>query len=325
MRLRSLLKRPAYLVLLTISDLADFFRYLRYASILAFYDSDRKLEALIRKDNHRIEKGLALPEPRPWFGESVLARLCANLARYSRAVSPNSMLLDESAAVVNEYEAAFKAGAVPPASVARSIRTIRDILGTRAPFEAGTVMLEKGRLQNAAAFDFELFAKSRFSVRSFAGTPIPEEVVGRAVRVATKTPSVCNRCAWRVYNVVEPTTLERVLACQNGNSGFGHTCGNVLVVCADLRCFEGGGERNQAYVDGGLFAMSLVYALHGNGVASCFLNWSADYFQDAKLRDVLSIPGNEVIVTLVAIGGYPDALRVAVSPRPPVDEVLVTI
>jgi hypothetical protein len=48
------------------------------------------------------------------------------------------------------------------------------------------------------------------------------------------------------------------LSYQNGNSGFGHTVPALFVITSDMRIFEKSGERNQGWVDGGLFAMALV-------------------------------------------------------------------
>lgn len=324
MRIKQLLKRPAYVVMLVISCTADFFRYSLCASVIYLQDSDRKLAALIRKDNHRIEKGLSLPSPRAWFGEPVLARQITNLSKYLQSKNADSNLLAESAAVLKEYVTTFEAQKQPrPLAITKYLDILNKLLGERPSFTAGTMEITKLSVQNDLKLDFEHFVKSRFSIRQFDGSSVPETTIAKAAELATKTPSVCNRCAWKVYNVADPVLLKKVLACQNGNAGFGQTCGNVLIVAMDLRCFEGGGERNQAYVDGGLFAMSLVYALHSEAVASCFLNWSADFFQDSKLRKILDIPSHEVIVTFIGIGGYPEKLKVAVSPRPSWAQILL--
>lgn len=325
MRLRALLKRPAYIVLVVISYSADLVRYIASASVIFFHDSERKITALIRKDNHRIEKGLALPEPRLWFGEPVLARLVTNIQKYCLLKTVDLKFLDESHAVLKEYTEYFSPKAAVPPTIKQHLSRLDAILGSRAPVHAGTIEICRDDIFKRREESYSEFVKSRYSVRQFNGAPISDEVVGRAIDLAIKTPSVCNRCAWKVYNVASPSLRAKVLACQNGNAGFGDTCGNVLIVAMDLRCFEGGGERNQAYVDGGLFAMSLMYALHDEGVASCFLNWSAHYFQDRKLRKLLDIPNYEVIITFIGIGGYPKKLRVAASPRPNASDILKNI
>jgi hypothetical protein len=72
-----------------------------------------------------------------------------------------------------------------------------------------------------------------------------------------------------VYSVSNDTAIEQVLALQNGNRGFGHLAKRVLIVSADLHAFIGPIERNKAFVDGGMFAMSLLYALHRLELGAC--------------------------------------------------------
>ena len=80
-------------------------------------------------------------------------------------------------------------------------------------------------------------------------------------------------------------------------------------------------ERNQCWIDGGLFAMSLVLGLHAQGLGTCFLNWSKSSPRDRAMRALLKLPPEEVIIVLVAVGHLPDTLEVARSARPPLDSV----
>src|SRR3546814_1994141 len=68
--------------------------------------------------------------------------------------------------------------------------------------------------------------------------------------------------------------IDRALSLQNGNRGFGHEIPCLLILCTDLSAFDTAGERYQHWIDGGMFSMSLVWALHALGYSSCCLNWS---------------------------------------------------
>lgn len=323
----SALKRLVYTAALIVSGGADLVRYFRSGAVFWLYNSDRKIAALIRKDCHRIEKGLALPAPRPWFGQKVLNRMARNLDRYSARGLSDGVVLGECATIATRYHAFFSEKSPPcPDTIAEDLRRIgmHTVENGNETVAAGVRILDVAEVRSSVNFDYERFLSSRSSVRVFDGS-VSDAIIKRAVTLAIMTPSVCNRCPWRVYHISDAEAMKRVLGCQNGNAGFGHTCGNVLVIAMDLRCFEGAGERNQAYVDGGLFAMNLVNALHSQFVATCFLNWSADFLQDSRLRRVLNIPSYEVVITLVGVGKYPEELSVAVSPRPRVDEVLSNV
>lgn len=68
--------------------------------------------------------------------------------------------------------------------------------------------------------------------------------------------------------------------------------------------------------------MSLVWALHALGVASCMLSWSVDQDRTRRLREVTGLPDHLDVVTMIAAGSPRDGLRVTRSPRRPVDSVL---
>ena len=57
----------------------------------------------------------------------------------------------------------------------------------------------------------------------------------------------------------------------------------LLLVTSDIRAFMNNGERNEPFVDGGLFSMSLLYALEAYGLAACPLI----YLRTVKLVNYL--------------------------------------
>lgn len=168
----------------------------------------------------------------------------------------------------------------------------------------------------------ERFFLSRYSLREFSERRVENAVVERAVNLAIKTPSVCNRQSWHVYHIADPDVRDEALKYQSGNRGFGHKIPNLLVVCADLRGFFTGQERYQHWIDGGLFSMSLIYALHSLGVGSCCLNWSQSPEFDIKFRSVIDIDPHHSVIMMIAIGFPDETNKVCVSPRRPIEEVL---
>ncbi|MEM7316122.1 MAG: nitroreductase family protein, partial [Planctomycetota bacterium] len=151
--------------------------------------------------------------------------------------------------------------------------------------------------------------------------PVDISVIKTAVRIAQKTPSVCNRQSGRVHIYGSEADKTRVLSHQAGNRGFGNQAAYVLIVTADLRCFASPGERFQSWIDGGMFAMSLIYALHAQGLGSCALNWSATSDRDIRMRKDAGIPDNEVVMMMISVGRLPESFPVARSPRKPLEEV----
>jgi nitroreductase len=118
-----------------------------------------------------------------------------------------------------------------------------------------------------------------------------------------------------------PKKMQAALSHQNGNRGFGYRAQGVLVITSDLRAFVNAGERNQCWVDGGLFAMSVVYALHSLGLGCCMLNWSMEAAADRAMRKEMGIPDSEAVITMTAVGHLKERFKVARSHRRPLHEI----
>lgn len=174
--------------------------------------------------------------------------------------------------------------------------------------------------------DPEAFFLSRFSLREYKENGVvDEDIVQRAVTLAMKTPSVCNRQEWHVYHTANREIMDTALRYQNGNRPFGKKIPNLFIVTTDLKAFFGGSEHYQHWIDGGLFSMSLMYALHSLGIASCPLNWSQTPKADRAIRKVLEIRNNHTITMMIAFG-YPDSVnKVCSSTRRPISEVLTDL
>ena len=82
------------------------------------------------------------------------------------------------------------------------------------------------------------------------------------------------------------------------------------------------GERNQAFTDAGMFAMTLLYAFHAQGIASCGLNLCTSFLQDIAFRRVCGISRWETPVMLIAIGYPPETLQVAAAARVRTEDIL---
>ncbi len=176
--------------------------------------------------------------------------------------------------------------------------------------------IASGKLDNP-----EQYFLSRYSVRDFKTDTVPKDLIYRTLQLAMKTPSVCNRQAWHVYHIDKRSTIDRALSLQNGNRGFGHEVPCLLVITSDLKAFDTSGERYQHWIDGGMFSMSIVMALHALGLASCCLNWSKGPIDDIKFRKLIKIKGSHSVLMMLAVGYASDNLKVCYSARKPIESI----
>lgn len=187
--------------------------------------------------------------------------------------------------------------------------------------EHGHINLSLNDYKNGVLKNPELFFNSRYSLREFKDKIVNIKEIERAVKLAMKSPSVCNRQAWGIYHTSDQKIKETVLSCQHGNKPFGISVPNIMIITADLKAFFSADERYQHWIDGGLMSMSLMYAFHSIGIATCALNWSAKPTDDLKLRKLVEISPSHSVIMVLAIG-YPDTLnKVCASTRRPINEI----
>jgi nitroreductase len=292
----------------------DFVRFARSSSGGKRNLNAVQLEALMSIDSHRIEKGLSLPSTRPGFGRDVVLRL----ARYSeehRARDLSRGPSERAASALRAYLHFHDENGLSEPWM-DGVRTIAEPHSlTHESHLCGTVTVHRTDVLAAIPADIDRFFSARHSVRQFAPGPVSDVEIDRALTIAIRTPSVCNRQSWRVHDYATPEDITAVLAYQNGNRGFGQDIARLLIVATDLRTFTKPGERYQCWIDGGLFAMSLVYGLQSLGLGTCTLNCSTEWRRDVALRRAAAIPSHEAVIMMIGVGRLRETYRVARSPR----------
>lgn len=300
--------------------LYDMRRYLKHSSTLG-YGSKNKLRARIIAIYHNVEKGLSLPAPRPGFGESNLSYLLSAIDLYLSRYGVDEFLQAPASALSAYVDFNRAAGNENFPERERILKTI-DRIGVASPECGGTVLLTKAQIRAATQNVGAEFFTSRCSVRQYSEEDVSDEDIVEAVRIAQKSPSVCNRQTCKVYVIHTKEQIKRVLDFHGGTRGFGEHVNKLLVVTNKLPSFWGASERNQCWIDGGLFAMSLLLGLHSRGLGACSLNWSKDSSVDREFRKIVEIGDDEAVIMLVAVGHIPESLKVALSHRMPIEDAV---
>lgn len=302
--------------------LRDARRFSRNSSVFSHGGRRENLRSLIAIDYHRIEKGLALPNPREAFGLAVVENLLGLLDQYVTAYGVDWTVEDAMASLANYLERFSSVD-----SLAESRRKLTELTSKVPSMQQlpkrdaiGTFELEEHR--KTLSFDFAGFYRSRHSVREFSGEPISESVIADSVRLAMRAPSVCNRQPWKVWCVSEKQRIDSLCRIQGGSRGFSSDIDKLLVVGVDLSEFYLIGERNECWVDGGIFLQSLLICLHANGVGACPLNWCVSDQVDQEARKIVPIEDSTVIIALTAVGHLKEVTKFARSERRPIEDVL---
>jgi nitroreductase len=307
----------------------DNLRYCRHALIgwSRYRPNLDQFEAQIIKLYHVIEKGLGMPDFRPRFGELRVRDLLNLMQRFLDLGGDRSNRHYGSALrCLEAYEKVHKELGIDVSDILpeTQIRALTGSIQLEAADLLGGVD-EVGEVELFSQSDsaFANFAPSRRSCRTFDPLrPVPHDLIDRAVKIAIHTPSVCNRQAWKVHAYHDRETIDRLLSFQNGNVGFGHRIPCLLVVTADLHCFDGVIERYQPWIDGGMFSMTLLFALHHFKVGAVPLNWSVEPAADQGLRKAAELSDSESVIMLVGVGYPTERMYIPVSQRRSLSEVL---
>lgn len=312
------LKMIKMLLSLFVSYVSDGTRYLRGSGLINIEYNKSTMQGHILRISHALEKGMALPEPRAGYGKQKANELIEFSGLYYERFGVDHVLIIGLSSL-NSLMAAHRDDNLVDEMLIGKLEKLKTVTCVTneiiTKVKAGKRKIYKTEIQRVLPKDPEAFFLSRSSVRQYSDQPVLVDELIRAVAIANKTPSVCNRqtCKVRIYQGKK--AIQDVLSYQDGNFGFGSSASAVLVVTSDMAGFYKSGERNQGFIDGGLFSMSLVYALHSLGLGTCMLNWSQGYRSDKKFRMVADIPSNEIVIMMIAVGNLKDEYFVAESPR----------
>jgi nitroreductase len=313
-----------------------FLYYLHTARKACDYDLQRRVHDKVYNDSedekvkrdltlayHIVEKGLTMPVPRPGFGKPVVISLINTVLKYQKMKLPqHEMEFRQSVSVLKEYKEFHEhINFSLDNDLAEKLGLLENLFNSIEGLKQ--LKLSRDEYFRDADKPFDLFCRSRYSARNYTDQEIPLSVLYRCIDLAQKSPSFCNRQPTRVHIVKSPEKKTRILEIQNGNRGFGHLAETLLVISSVISTTKDIHERNENHLNGGMFIMTLLNALHFNRIGACSLNWSVTNDKDVKLRNILNIPENEVLLMIISCGYVPDEFSIASSPRKNAKEITV--
>lgn len=254
----------------------------------------------LRRNIHRLEKGIIMRPRRLGFGQAYLGEVLTSAAKLDGL--GQLPLADRNWAfdVLAEY---FKVNATVDAPWLLEQRAAFEALapdysaGSQFPFpriSSPKVDIEYDQLATLAT--------SRRSVRWFLDKPVEPADIDRALDIALQSPSACNRQSFRFHMIHGVDQAEKVLNTAAGTRGFSHQVPSVAVVIGRLNGYEFAFDRHAIYIDAGLASMSFLFGLEVQGLSSCCINWPDKADQNRALGRLISIEKDEQVIMLIAIG-----------------------
>lgn len=294
----------------------DLWLFLRHNSHSPFEERDRRLSYRTIIEAHTIEKGLTLPGPKPHFGRDKIAAVLDLNEGWTPPA--NDLSRSKLVGALRDYQQSFEGMAVPDAALAERISAF--IASHSAERATGGIRPEvKPAYENPVA---AAFLENRFSAREFGVGALTDSEMAAVVTLAQRAPSQCNRQSTRLHIYRDPSRIRSLLDLQGGARGFADNVPTLFVVTSVITAWGGPQQRNQPYVDGGIYAMMLMLGLDAKGFLTCPLNLAISNSTERAIKTKGDIPARERLVVMVAAGRQPDhTIRAANSPRWGVDDV----
>jgi len=300
---------------------------LQYNDAISSLSGDSALFCL-RRNTHRLEKGLIMQPRRPVFAKdyieetvSIYRSLLENPAngntpssvlKWSHDVLAEYFQATGSDPVIDTARADFQALPPPPELTPLPGRTRNPQYKPYRRLPTGEIPSYEQLLN---------LAEMRRSVRWFQQRKVERALIDKAVDLARLSPSACNRQPFEFRFYDDEHLVSAVASAPGGTAGFSHNFPCICVVVGKLRAFPEIRDRHVIYIDASLASMSLMFAFETLGIATCSINWPEVPQREEHLKNLLSLADDERVIMLMA-AGYPDEdAQVPYSEKLPVEQL----
>jgi nitroreductase len=260
--------------------------------------------ALLRRNIHRLEKGLCMRPRRDVFAADFILDTveCFSTCIDNKRVESNELkwafdVLNAYFEAVTHIDNIAKANAI----FMTIDKSLMDSLST--PRNRFIPYQQKSLIDtDITAVNFRDLCIRRRSVRWFKDQPIADEKLNEAMNIALLAPSACNRQPFRFHVCNDKNTAPDIARMAGGTAGFAENIPCVITIVGDLSAYPMSRDRHVIYIDAALAAMQLMLALETLGLSSCPINWPDLDVPEQKMASRLRLSDFERPIMLVAIG-----------------------
>lgn len=267
--------------------------------------------------SHRLEKGLLIKNPKPMWGwdkaylmEKLLKR-CENdfstitanavLSAYLDAKSKSEFMEDREKYNVFLHTTGYQ--------------TISyEGLG-------GTQIVQAPLFSSQEQHQIQRLFFTRHSCREFAKRPVSNEDLTKAIEMALRCPSACNRQPFRIYAIAPEKLAEKL-----GRDHLQYSGDRSLIITGDVRAFTTN-EMLDWIVSPSIFAGYLTLSLHSLGIGSCVVRKDLvnESTYNLAIRTITGMDESEQIILELFIGYYKDEFEVPFSNRAKAESIITFI
>ena len=280
-----------------------------------------KIEYDMLLEIHKLEKGFAVTQKLRPFGIDKVKRIISDIIVYEENEFEKSFSYELSYSALFEYKKFYEEHNWLEE---KEYKMVNDFLkGKTLPnnVPAGAYDLKKESIIDDAMIDYDKFVSSRKSVRNYSNIKLKKSDIEKAVKIAIKSPSACNRQMCKIYYCNSDSSKKVIEKYAQGLGLFELDNANYFVITFDVNANYFIGERNQGWFNSGLFTMNFINALHSLGIGTCCIQFGNPFKEEKIIKKELKIKESERVAVIVTAGYYDDISRIPYSTRKPLEEI----
>ena len=264
--------------------------------IRAYHNKGSNNEVTLTRNIHRIEKGLIMPNIKSEFALNYIEEtMLVFKGVYENGTDKN--LISYATSVLDKY---FKVVNLENPKLNKlSLEFYELNLETKdkVPYK------RKENENNKISFDeLRQLYKQRRSVRFYIDKKVERHLIEKAVDAASLSPSACNRQPFKLIISDENPFKDKLGGLPMGANTYYKNVPMFIAIIGDLSSYFSERDRNLIYIDGSLFAMSLMLALETLGLSTCPINWPDIEEKEIKLQKLLGLNPYERCVMFLGVG-----------------------
>ena len=153
--------------------------------------------------------------------------------------------------------------------------------------------------------------RSRRTVRSFKSDPIPDRVVTRILQAGRWAPSSRNTQPWRFIVIRDRETLTAIGKIATTGSFIAQAPLAIAIVMENA---------DRPELDAGRALQQMQLLAWSEGLGTCFVGLRVGE-QNRMIKELLGIPGEMDLITVLPFGYRPEGLKGRGNPRKPLSDI----
>lgn len=278
---------------------------------------------LLRRNIHRLEKGLIMENRRDVFARDYIQETVEGYARILQHADTSELESGElqwAHDILSEY---FKVTDSSHELIGRMKNIFEELPKPKKLDESKKFVpyasnkRTKGKIPTYN--EFLNLSKMRRSIRWFKDKKVPHEEIDKALQAAAMAPSACNRQPFKYHIFDDPQQVKEIANIPFGTAGYADNLPMVIVVTGDLSDYFSSRDRHIIYIDTSLSVMAFLYALETLGLSSVTINWPDFGLLENKMKKKLNLETYERPIIVIGVGYAKEKGMIPYSQKKPLD------